>query len=181
MSESGIIKSIKEGSKEVLQGLYTENKDAFVQFILSRYTVSNDDAEDIYQDAVIALVENIRKGKLDNINSSLKTYLFSIGKYMALKKFKEQQKTINTEFGVLAEFIEWEEDTYADGNEALIRLIQLKLKEMSPACKKILIWFYYEEKRLDEIVQLGHYAGKDVVKSQKSRCLAALKKMVYEK
>ena len=44
--------------------------------------------EDIFQDALIALYENAQNGKLDTIKSSLKTYLFSISKFMLFKKFK---------------------------------------------------------------------------------------------
>ncbi len=181
MKESEVIAAIKSGSKEVLQRFYLENKDGFTQFIQQKFSISNADAEDIYQDAVIALVENIRKGKLDDLKSSLKTYLFSIGKFMAYKNYKQQLKISLADTESFPEELEWIDTDKQDENEAVIRLLQAKLNEMGEGCRKILIWFYYEGKKIEDIVKAGNYAGKDVVKSQKSRCLAMLKKLVYGK
>jgi DNA-directed RNA polymerase specialized sigma subunit len=38
--------------------------------------------------------------------------------------------------------------------------------------------FYYEEKKLDEIQEQLGYTSKDVLKSQKSRCLKQLKELI---
>jgi DNA-directed RNA polymerase specialized sigma subunit len=66
-------------------------------------------------------------------------------------------------------------------DEVLIQLIQSKLEQMGDSCRKILTLFYYEEKKIEDIVKMGDYANKDVVKSQKSRCLSHLKKLVHGK
>jgi DNA-directed RNA polymerase specialized sigma subunit len=49
------------------------------------------------------------------------------------------------------------------------------LKKLGEQCQKVLTLFYYEEKKLDEIQSLLGYTNKDVLKSQKSRCLKQLK------
>lgn len=181
MREQEIIQAIKAGSKEAIQSVYLTNKDAFTRFVQVKYAVSDTDVEDLYQDAIIALVENIRKGKLDDLKSSLSTYLLAIGKFMAYKNYRQQLKISIVETEDLPEELHWEEHEDEEENEAIVQLIQSRLNEMGAACKKILIMFYYEEKKIDDIVKEGNYAGKDVVKSQKSRCLAQLKKMVYGK
>lgn len=180
MREQEIIQAVKAGSKEAIQSVYLTNKDAFTRFVQVKYAVSDTDVEDLYQDAIIALVENIRKGKLDNLVSSLKTYLFSIGKFMAYKNYRQQMRNLATITDEMPEDLEWEDNEEED-NEAVIQLIQSRLNEMGEGCKKVLIMFYLEEKKIEDIVKAGNYAGKDVVKSQKSRCLAQLKKLVYGK
>ncbi|WP_026764106.1 sigma factor [Sediminibacterium salmoneum] len=75
-----------------LERVYTENREKFIGFALG-YSVSKDTAIDIYQDAVVALMEQIKKNKPIAVKSSVATYLFAIGKYMLfhhLKKKKNQ-------------------------------------------------------------------------------------------
>ncbi|WP_026764107.1 RNA polymerase sigma factor [Sediminibacterium salmoneum] len=64
--------------------------------------------------------------------------------------------------------------------EEQIVLLQSYYEKMGVHCKKILQLFYYEEKKLEEIVHLLGYENKDVVKSQKSRCIKQLKTLIAE-
>lgn len=178
MKEELIIEAVKNGSREVIKNLYIENRAGFIRFVVQKYAVPNDVVEDFYQDAIIALIENIRKGKLDELKCSIKTYLFSIGKFMAFKYYKKPQMSI-VDLSGFGEFSE--DDSEEERDEALIQLIQSKLSQMGDSCKKILVLFYYEGKKIDDIVKMGDYANKDVVKSQKSRCLSHLKKLVNGK
>jgi RNA polymerase sigma factor (sigma-70 family) len=179
LKEDQIIEAVKNGSREVIKRLYIENRAGFIRFVVQKYSVPNDVVEDFYQDAFIALIENIKKGKLDDLKSSIKTYLFSIGKFMTFKYYKKPQMSV-VEFSDFEELLEDESDE-EERDEALIQLIQSKLQQMGDSCRKILTLFYYEEKKIEDIVKMGDYANKDVVKSQKSRCLSHLKKLVHGK
>ena len=179
MKDDQIIVAVKNGSREVIRDLYLENREGFISFMIQKFAVPKDNVEDFYQDAILALIENIRKGKLDDLKSSIRTYLFSIGKFMAFKHYKKPKMSV-VDFSDFEESLEDDNEDIAK-DEELIQLIQSKLTQMNEACKKILIQFYYEQKKIDEIVILGDYANKDVVKSQKSRCLSHLKKLVYGK
>jgi RNA polymerase sigma factor (sigma-70 family) len=179
LKEDQIIDAVKNESKEAIKSLYIENRAGFIRFVVQKYAVPNDVVEDMYQDAIIALIENIRKGKLDDLKSSISTYLFSIGKFMAFKYYKKPQMSV-VDFSDFEGLLEGDTED-KEKEEELIQLIQSKLEQMGEACKKILILFYYEGKKIDDIMQLGTYANKDVVKSQKSRCLSHLKKLVYGK
>ena len=59
-----------------------------------------------------------------------------------------------------------------------MQLLQQFFMQLGNQCKKIITLFYYEEKRLDEIVELLGYENKEVAKSQKSRCLKQLKNLI---
>ena len=50
-------------------------------------------------------------------------------------------------------------------------------EKLGQQCRKVLQLFYYDEKKLDEIQTLLGYTNKDVLKSQKSRCLKQLKEL----
>lgn len=172
-----LIEEIKSNNPKALQEFYNNNKTSFLLFF-NRYNLSADDALDIYQDAIIALVENAKRGKIDNLQSSLTTYLIGIGKYMVFQKFKKEKRTISTD-----DFknMEYEEEVVEEEISIQVLLLQTAFDKIGEKCRKVLQLFYYEEKKLDEIqIELG-YSNKDVLKSQKSRCLKQLKDLANEK
>lgn len=140
----------------------------------SKYNLSREDILDVYQDAFVALIENAEKGKLDGLNAKLKTYLFSIGKYMIFSKLRKNKKDF-VEIETLPDGLEWAE---IDENNQHISQLEENLKKLGEQCYKILRLFYYEERKLDEIMEMLPYQSKDVLKSQKARCLKQLKEML---
>ena len=138
--------------------------------------MNNDDLIDIYQDAIIALIENAKKGKIDDLKSSVTTYLYGIGKFMIFQKLKKESKTVSIDD---FEKIEMVYDDYSEDEINLqVKMLQKGLNKLGDQCKKVLELFYYEEKKLDEIQSILGYTNKDVLKSQKSRCLKQLKELI---
>ena len=114
--------------------------------------------------------------KIEDLKSSLSTYLFGIGKFMIFQKLRKDGKTIPMES---FEKTEMTYDDYTEEETDLqIKLLQKGLNKLGDQCKKVLELFYYEEKKLDEIQSILGYTNKDVLKSQKSRCLKQLKELV---
>src|SRR5690606_24788865 len=120
---------------------------------------------DIYQDAIIAFVEKVQKGKCDDLSVELKTYLFSIGKYMAFKRLRSQKEIDQQEL---------ESHWYDEEMEETPNL-EPALSRLGKRCYEILKLFYYEGKKLEQIQEILGYDKRDVLKSQKSRCLKQLK------
>ena len=165
---------LKQANPKAIEEVYKTHRKAFIYFG-NKYGLSEDELLDIYQDAIIAFIENIRKGHLENIQVEVKTYLFSIGKYLIFNKLKNK----NADYSLvehLPDEIVWEE--LDDEKEQLLLEISAGLKQLGEQCYKILTMFYYEEKKLDEIQKILNYEQKDVLKSQKSRCLNHLKKIL---
>ena len=175
MKDATLIKAIKQGDASALKSVYVEHRAPFLAFA-KKYPIKEDTSVDIYQDAIIALRENILKGKLDDLKSELKTYLFSIGKYMIYDKLKQNKKMYalednlkettdetNLEFSLVGELT----------NEQ--KQLRSAFKLLGEKCKTILTLFYYRGFDLEDIVQELNYNNKDVVKSQKSRCIKTLK------
>lgn len=169
-----LILLLKENDEITISNFYNENKNGFTLFA-KRYHLQIDDIIDIYQDAIVALIENAKKGKIDDLQSSLTTYLFSIGKFMIFQKFKREGKPIATENFENIEMVY--EDYSEDETNLQIKILQKSFEKLGEQCRKVLQLFYYDEKKLDEIQSLLGYTNKDVLKSQKSRCLKQLKEL----
>lgn len=163
---------LKAGNEKAITNVYEKHRNGFLLFA-KRFSLDDDEILDIYQDAIIALCENAKKGKLDDLQSSISTYLFGIGKFMIYHRLKKLNKKIHT---VDFEKIEIEYELYDEEEEnSKLTLLRNYFSQLGEQCKKVLTLFYYEEKKLDEIQELLGYANKDVLKSQKSRCLKQLK------
>lgn len=171
------IDALIEGDDATLALLYESNKQQFLLFS-GKYNIDNEEAIDIYQDAIIALIELARKGKLQQLKSTISTYLFAIGKYMIFKKKKLLSNTIALEnFDNL--LIEW--DTYdIEKDKKEILELQKHYQQLGKVCKDILYLFYYKSYKLPQICELLAYENTDVVKSQKSRCLKKLKQLMKQ-
>jgi len=88
-----IIAAIKKGGAEASKAidyLYRQYRDNFTRFVQLR-NGDKEDALDIFQDAVIVVVNNIERGMFKG-ESNIKTYLFSIGKKLWYKKFNKKMR-----------------------------------------------------------------------------------------
>ncbi len=171
--EESIVREIRMGNKKELEIVYSTYKKPFIKFG-RKYQVEEELVRDIYQDSVIILYENIRSGKLVSLKSSIKTYLFAIGKHKLIQHLRHTEKAIFLpleEMDLLGEIEPYEQD---DEDEQLT-LIKKGYSQLGKKCQEILRMFYYEGKKLDEIQQSLNYDAKDTLKSQKSRCLKQLK------
>lgn len=163
------IAGLKSGDRREIEKLYNRYRNGFILF-LSRYGLPQEELTDIYQDSVVALIENARKGLMDHLEVELKTYLYAIGKFMVFKRLKKE-KEINAEDLIF----EWYDTGREDTDEPRLGAA---LKRLGSRCYELLYLFYYEGKKLDEIQEIMSYDKKDVLKSQKSRCLKQLKEML---
>ncbi|GAB2486272.1 RNA polymerase sigma factor [Algoriphagus taiwanensis] len=163
---------LKAGDRDTLKQIYLEHKNGF-QLFAKRYTSDEGQIHNAYQDAIIALMENAQKGKIQSLSSTIGTYLFAVGKYLLFKSLKKQ----NQHLEITEELIDTIpfESFDDESKEESIRHLRQKLKELGPKCQEILQLFYYQSKNLDEIAKLMGYESKDVLKSTKSRCLKNLK------
>ncbi len=161
---------LRNDDKKALEEVYVAYKEAFVNYGL-RFNLDRDDLIDVYQDSVIAMHQNFTTKQLHIENSSLKTYLFSIGKHKIFDRLKERKQFVGT-------FTE--EDAYEeiDVSEAVLtneqQLLQKYFKRLGESCQHILKLFYYRSLSIKEIVQQTQYKDENTVKSHKSRCLKKL-------
>jgi len=177
LTDQNLFNALKNGDELAFKKVYEDNREKFILFA-KRYELTDDEVIDIYQDAYIVFHENIVSGKIKQFTSSISTYLFSVGKFMIMDKMRKNNKTIRSEkvMNVVKEEIDINElnlDTDAPTERQL--LLKKFFSTLGEQCQKILTLFYYRGLTIDEIMDVGNYASKNVVKSQKSRCLKTLK------
>lgn len=179
MEKHFITALVLSDSKEIT-ALYNSNRAAFMGFG-KKYGLNDDDLSDIYQEAFIALRKHAINGKLDSVKSSLKTYLFGIGKFMIYDLLKEKKKTISYEPAVHIAHDDIDTISFDSNTEELTleqRLLHTYFKKLGEKCQQMLTLFYARGLSNDDIVENTDYSDSSVVRSQKSRCIKSLKEMI---
>lgn len=167
---------IKNGDLEQLDKIYMEVKPLFMSYAQRNFrAIPISDMEDIYQDAIIVFYQNIQKGLLLEINSSLSAYIIQIGK-MRLIKWADK-KGQHTDLGEFYAENALSEDLYDPKIDEAVKFV---FSKMSDACKQILNLFYFHKKSMEEIAEILQYKNANTVKSQKSRCIAAFSQNVIK-
>lgn len=177
MNKETLVTQIQSGNHKVIDEIYLQYKTEFVVYA-SRFEISDEDVVDIYQDSVIVLYENILSGKLTDFSSSVKTYLFAIGKYKVYNKLKLKNTT--EDFSNYEFLLEEENQDDPPVQEENIKKLLTAYQKLGNKCKQVLRLFYYENQTIEEIKNQLDYTSKDVVKSQKSRCIKQLKEILLK-
>jgi len=180
-NSKNIIDLIKCGDDKALRDIYVENRESFIKFS-KKYNIERFDAVDIYQDAIMILQENIKSGKIKELKSSISTYLFAIGKYKIFQTHRNNSKIeLNNDILIKEESLHLDVNFLNEKLTNQQKLINKHLPCLGERCKEILTLFYYEGYCLDEITKILNYSNKNVLKSQKSRCLKQLKSIINKK
>lgn len=145
-------------------------------WIYRDFKCSSDEAKDIYQTSILILYKNIVDGKFAG-NSSIKTYLFGIGKNQFLKTKKEEQRFSNNIIdNVMDDFNDEKESK--ELYEATIDRVHKSLQTLGDPCKKLLELSFFYKNSIDEITSLLGYKNADTTKNLKYKCLQRLKNII---
>ncbi len=181
-ADNNIIAEILEGRETTLRRIYPLYAAEFKVWVRRFVSCSEADAADAYQDALVAFYRNIVSGRLQNLTSSAKTYIFAIG-YRQLKRQMLQQHKVQ----LVAEpseadlpqdphFLQLliEEETYQIQKQH----VGHALEQLPPSCQKVLELFFYQGYSIPQIKEQLNYQSENSVSVQKSRCLKALKEIL---
>lgn len=174
-----LIESIRKGDEKSIVRVYQLHKEGFVHWAQVNYRIGESDALDAFQDAVVCLYKNIVKGKLESLTSSLKTYLYAIGKNIVRKKLQQSVVLDKDDLWILENLKAEPVDDFANNERQ--RFVAKLMSTIGEPCQTILRLFYFNNFSMDAIAQAMNYKNENVVKTQKLRCLTTLKNMVRGK
>lgn len=168
-----VIEGIRSGKEKEVVKLYELYREEFFSWSQKVFSLSEDEVADVFQETVIAFYYNIKEGKLNELSSSVKTYLFAIGKNQILKKLEKNSRLFITDDLPDVQGLNIGEDLYEASERQ--KVIAKLIDEMGEPCKSILKMFYFQRFSMDSIAENLGYKNEHVVKSQKLRCFNQLK------
>ncbi len=169
-----ILEQLRNGDESPIYELYQLYRNEFIAWSKSRYRATEDQAKDAFQEAILDFHQNVISGHLTQLSSTIKTYLFQIGKHKLLNiQKKESRMTYHDalhliENGEAENFMEEENKAYTQDQ------ITKAIEKLPEDCQQVLQLYYFNEYDMESIAREMNYKNSDTAKSKKSVCMKNL-------
>ena len=188
MTDQELIRGIRENSTAAWREIYHANYGkvkAKIEPMLRR--AKGKTFDDVYSEAMIALMENVKDGKLqEGEHVNLSGYIYTLCWRIALrleskgKREDEKQREMADELDTVEPSTEDEAD---DGTvspeeyEEAMAFLEKVLASIPPSCRTILKRFYWDRMSMKDIAALMGLKNEDTAKTTKNRCMNKFKEI----
>ena len=181
MSENDVIARIKTGDERELGTIYEKYRQEFISWIIRTYSCNIEEAKEVYQLAIMIFYENIINGRLTTMTSSIKSYLFAIGKNKMLEQKKFATRFTHNMDGTMDLMNEDQPTEDVEKQETTLKLVEHCMHLLGEPCRGLLEMYYYHKKSMTDIAKSLGYKNTDTAKNQKYKCMKRLKKIFEER
>ena len=174
----------KDDNERKLEKFAKEQWQKTRAYLLSRYSLSEDECADVFQDSLVILWKNINGNKVDSkdLGLSSSTYFMTIcrNKTMELLRSKSKYVTTPYEINPNKDHHDYQEDqverilsledareNVQKEKEALVRDI---VKNLPSPCNELLWGYYGDGHSMKMLAEMFNYASENAVKVTKHRC-----------
>lgn len=171
MKDSEILAKISKGDESALDFLYKKYYRMMTKLVISN-SGTEDEARDVYQDALIVFWEKARSGNLV-MTSKISTFIYSICLNLWRKELERKSRLSNEE----KDDVEYQ-DMESDERERIIREC---INELGDTCRRILMYYYFDGMSMNDIAEKLGYANTDTAKTKKYKCKKRLDDLVKSK
>lgn len=180
-TDNDLLEGLASGSDAALNGLYRRFFPMVLHLIQSN-NGSEDDAKDVFQEALIVLYERTQEGDFV-LNAQLKTYLYSVCRRLWLKQLARRGR-----YGAIGPDELMESDLFVAVDDDLtdherrneqFELMEGSLQKLGEPCRTLLEDFYIRHLSMQDITEKFGYTNADNAKTQKYKCLMRLKRLFF--
>lgn len=168
VDEKEIFDRIKKGDEKALEFIYQKYYRMMTKLVITN-SGTEDEARDIYQDALVVFWQKARSGNLV-LTSKISTYVYSICQNLWRKEL-ERKKRLTNEAKDSSESIDMD-------TAEREKIIALCMNQLGETCKKVLMLYYFDEMSMQEIADRLGFANTDTAKTKKYKCKQKLDELV---
>jgi RNA polymerase sigma factor (sigma-70 family) len=166
------LKTEDNSSYELLYKFYFASVASYIRQNLG----NNEDAEDIFQEAIIVLLQKVRQSDFV-LTSSLKTYLYAISRNLWLKRLRDNKiKFVEiNDFNIEIELFEIElfEIEREKSNDEKVNSWLTRITEN---CQRILKAIFFYQEPMSSLLQKMGWKNKHTAANQQYKCIQQLKR-----
>lgn len=178
--------------KEIVSAIQAGNADKELQFLydttqvkIRGYVLQNNgslqEAQDIFQDAVVAFFKQVLAGKFDQ-SKSVDGFIYTIGRNLWINRAKRMSRMVANPEQLS------NRQEHAESNSYLHRQISAERAEKMDAllsrlgnrCKELLTHTIFYRMRMDEVAQRMGFSGANAAKTQNYKCKQKLIRLLNE-
>ncbi len=180
LTDKDFLEGIKTNDDRILNVLYKTHFSMVLNFVVNN-SGTEEEAKDVYQEAIIVLIRQVQSEKGFDLSCQLKTYIYSICRRMWLKELSKKQRFSDTSVEDYEGFLIVEESRMQEieHKEHQFEVMSQGLETLGEPCKTILLDFYTKKLSMEEIAQKMGYTNADNAKNQKYKCLKRLSKNFF--
>ena len=171
VNETELFERIRKGDEKALEFIYRKYYRMMTKLVLNN-NGTEDEARDVYQEALIVFWQKVRSNEFV-LTSKMSTFIYSICHNLWLKELKRKSRLSNEE-KELAEPIDFEKAERE-------KIIAECLNEMGESCRKVLMYYYFDDMSMQEIADKLGFANSDTAKTKKYKCKEKFDELVRAK
>lgn len=168
MNEKEIFERIQKGDEKALEFLYKKYYRMMTKLVITN-SGTEEEARDVYQDALIVFWQKATSGNLV-MTSKISTYIYSICQNLWRKELDRKKRLSNEEKDSPVSM-----DTESAERE---KIIARCIEQLGDTCKRVLMYYYFEEMSMQDIAEKLGFANTDTAKTKKYKCKKKLDELV---
>jgi len=168
MNEKEIFERICKGDEKALEFLYQKYYRMMTKLVITN-SGTEDEARDVYQDALIVFWQKATSGNLV-LTSKMSTYIYSICQNLWRKELDRKKRLSSEEKDASVTL-----DTESSEREMILAKC---IDQLGETCKKVLMFYYFEEMSMQDIADKLGFANTDTAKTKKYKCKKKLDELV---
>ena len=176
--------------QRILAGIFSNDLNAIIHQLYKQYSGmviayiinnqgSQQDGEDVFQEALIAFINLVKSGKFRG-EASLQTTFVSISRNIWLNEQKKR-KSLDTRGKLFENARQPEADPASQLLEREVSEQFLNLmSRLGESCKSLLTMVYYENLSNKDILERTHYESEQVIRNKKYKCMKELTELIKD-
>ena len=146
-----------------------------VQRFVTNNSGTRDDAEDIFQDTMLVLVQKLRRDDFQ-LTACIKTYIMAIAKNLWLKKLRNAYREI--------EFTDLHGERFHEEIELAIaeeksywEKLQNYMEHITEHCRGLIQDIFFQQKAIEQIQKEYGYSTRHNAQNQKHKCVEQIRRV----
>ena len=162
----------------IIHQLYKQYSGVVIAYIITNQG-SQQDGEDVFQEALIAFINLVKSGKFRG-EASLQTTFVSIARNIWLNEQKKR-KSLDTRGKLFENARQQEADPASQllQREVSEQFLEL-MARLGESCKSLLTMVYYENLSNKDILERTHYESEQVIRNKKYKCMKELTDLIKD-
>ncbi|WP_025763919.1 RNA polymerase sigma factor [Dyadobacter tibetensis] len=149
-----------------------------VYHFVSNNNGDRSDAEDLFQDTMLVLVEKLRNDQFE-LTASLKTYVMAIAKHLWLKRLRTAGHMVPLE-DRMTQVLSDDLDRSIENEKTYMDRLQFYMTKITDHCNKLMHDMFFKSKSIEQIQVDYGYSTKHTAQNQKYKCMNQIKRIKEE-
>jgi RNA polymerase sigma factor (sigma-70 family) len=168
LNEKEIFERIQRGDEKALEIVYKKYYRMMTKMVITN-SGTEEEARDIYQEALVVFWQKATSGNLV-MTSKMSTYIYSVCQNLWRKELDRKKRLSNEEKDVSVHL-----DTETEERN---KIIAQCIEQLGDTCKKVLMYYYFEEMSMQDIAEKLGFANTDTAKTKKYKCKKKLDELI---